>query len=83
MSKNRKGKGLHTFSEEHIRHIKESHKGGAEKKRVLCVETNTIYESINDAARQNKINKKQISGCCRNVPHYNAAGGYHWKFVEV
>lgn len=81
MSQNRKGKGLHHFSEEHIRRMKENHKGGADKKKVLCVETGTIYNSINDAARAVNKNKKMISNCCRNVAHYNTAAGYHWKFV--
>ena len=81
MSEHRKGKGLHTFSEEHKRKMRENHKGGANKKRVLCVETEEVYESINDASRATGINKKQISNCCRKVPHYNTANGYHWIFV--
>lgn len=80
MSKNRKGKGLRKFSEDHIRKMKENHSGGAEKKKVLCIETGKIYESINDAARDVKANKKLISNCCRKVPHYNTAKGCHWAF---
>ena len=82
MSENRKGKGLHEFSEEHKRKIKEHHAGGSDKKRVLCCETGMIFESINDAAKCIGINKKMISNCCRNVPHYKTASGYHWKFAE-
>lgn len=81
MSKNRKGKGLREFTEEHKRKIREHHGGGACKKRVLCVESGMLFDSINDASRATGINKKQISNCCRNIPHYNAAGGYHWKFA--
>lgn len=81
MSKHRKGKGLRKFSEEHKRKIREHHQGGTDKKSVVCVESGLVYKSINDAARATGINKKQISGCCRNVPHYNAAGGYHWRFA--
>jgi hypothetical protein len=62
--------------------MKESHAGGAEKTAVICIDTNERFESINDAARAKGINKKGISGCCRNVPHYNTAGGYHWKFAS-
>lgn len=83
MSQNRKGKGLHRFSEEHKRKIREHHAGGNAAKRVICVETGIIYQSINDAARDISINKKMISNCCRKVPHYNTAGGYHWMFHEV
>ena len=81
MSRNRRGKGLHEFSEEHKRRIKEHHGGGADKKKVLCIETGIVYESINDAARKIGITKKMISNCCRNVSHYNTAKGYHWEFV--
>ena len=81
MSKNRKGKGMRQFSEEHKHKLRENHSGGVEKKKVLCIETGIIYESINDAARAVNINKKLISNCCRNVPHYNTAKGYHWRFA--
>lgn len=77
----KRGKKLPPFSEEHKRKMSENHGGGADKKRVLCVEDGRIYESINDASRNTGINKKGISGCCRDMPHYNMAGGYHWKFV--
>ena len=81
MSEHRKGKGLHSFSEEHRRNMRKHHAGGADKKSVMCVETGVVYESINDAARKTGINKKMISGCCRKVPHYNTAKGYHWQFA--
>lgn len=81
MSENRKGKGLHVFSEEHKKKLSENHGGGADKKKVLCRETGVIYESINDAARALGITKKVISNCCRKIPHYNTAKGYHWEFV--
>lgn len=82
MSENRKGKGLHCFSEEHKRRIKEHHKGGADPKRVICLETGMIFKSINDAARYIGGSKKAISNCCRKIPHYNTAKGYHWEFAH-
>lgn len=81
MSKNRKGKGRTKRTAEQIQRMKAAHAGGAEKVSVVCVETNERYPSINDAARITGINKKGISGCCRNTPHYNTAGGYHWKYA--
>lgn len=83
MSEHRKGKGLTQFSEEHIRKLKENHGGGTEKKKVRCIETSVVYESINDAARQIGASKKLISNCCNHVEHYNTAKGYHWEFVKV
>jgi len=81
MSQNRKGKGTQPKSEETRQRMRKSHKGGASSKRVQCIETGEIYESINDAARAVSINKKVISSCCRGVEHYNTAAGYHWQFV--
>ena len=81
MSENRKGKGLQKFSEEHKQKLREHHSGGSECKGVKCTETGQIFKSINDAARYVKINKKMISNCCNNIPHYNTAGGYHWEFI--
>lgn len=81
MSKNRKGKGRAKRASETIERMKEHHSGGAEKVPVICIETGTTYGCINDASRATGINKKQISGCCRCVPHYNTAGGYHWKYA--
>lgn len=80
MSKKRKGIRVGPFTAEHRRKLKENHRGGADCRPVRCVETGTVYNSINDAARATGINKKGISGCCRRVKHYNTAGGFRWKF---
>ena len=77
----KRGKKMKPFTAEHKAKIREHHKGGTESKKVVCVETGIVYQSINDAARAININKKVISSCCRNVPHYNTAGGYHWRFA--
>lgn len=81
MSRRRKGKGIKPFTEEHKRKLKENHAGGADARPVFCVEKNITFKSINDASRFTGINKKGISGCCRNLKNYNTAGGYHWRFV--
>lgn len=82
MSERRKGKGPREFTETHRQRIRDHHAGGTEKKPVICIENGVIYACINDAAKQTGINKKQISGCCREVTHYNTAGGLHWKFAN-
>ena len=82
ISESRKGKGLKHFSEEHRRKLSEHHGGGAESKKVYCIEENLLFKSINEAARYVGCNKNLISKCCRNMPHYNTAKGYHWKFAE-
>lgn len=81
ISKAKLGRKLGPFTPEHIARIKEHHAGGGDPRPVLCVETGEHFACINDAARATGINKKGISGCCRNVPHYNTAGGLHWQFA--
>lgn len=82
MSQNRKGKKCKEFTLQHRQRLSENHAGGTDKAAVICIDTNEKFESINDAARAKGINKKGISGCCRNMPHYNTAGGYRWKFAN-
>ena len=82
LSDAKRGKKLGPFTEEHIQRMKAHHAGGADKAAVICIDTNERFASINDAARAKGINKKGISGCCRQVPHYNTAGGYRWKFAS-
>lgn len=83
MSEKRTGKGKVKRSERTRKLISAHHGGGAEKKPVLCVESGKVFSCIKEAAQETGINKKQISNCCRCVPHYNTAGGYTWKFAEV
>ena len=71
MSETRKGKH---FSEEHKRKIIEAH-----SKKVLCLETNEVFESTRDAQRKTGIFHNSISNVCNGK--FKTAGGYHWKFV--
>lgn len=57
-------------------------------KKIKCVETGIIYNSIKDASLITGANKKQIG---KAANHYvspsdgrliDKAGGYHWEFVE-
>lgn len=81
IKQNRLGKGKQKKSDETKARMREAHAGGTAPKKVLCKETGEVYCSINDAARAIGINKKAISNCCRNVEHYNTAGGFHWQFA--
>ena len=82
MSQRRKGKGRRMMPEETKQKLRENHGGGAEPKRVICLTTGVIYESINDAARDTGVDKSPISRCCRGVKHYNTAGGLRWAYYE-
>ncbi len=50
-----------------------------ERKAVVCIETNKLYEGIRVAERETKIAHNEISLCCRGKRI--SAGGYHWRFA--
>lgn len=50
------------------------------KRQVLCVETQTVYESFADASRQTGVNRCHIVSCCTKKK--KSAGGYHWEYYE-
>ena len=50
-------------------------------KKVQCVETGIIYNSLYSAAKAIKLTKgNSISLCCRGKQ--KTAGGYHWKYLD-
>ena len=48
------------------------------KKRVICVETNQVFDSIKAAAQYNNIYSSNISSCLRG--NQATAGCYHWAY---
>lgn len=63
------------------KHSEESKKkmSKAKSKRILCVETSEVFDSIMDANRKTEINRGSISRVCNGK--LNTTGGYHWRFV--
>ena len=49
-------------------------------KKTRCVETNIIYPSANEAARQTGLKQSSISNCCNGKA--KTTGGFHWEYVE-
>lgn len=47
-------------------------------KKVICVETNVVYISLSEAARQTGIPLGNISYCCSG--RLKSAGGYTWRY---
>ena len=78
LGKNAWNKGM-AWSDDIKEKIMLSHK---DNKKIICVETSTIYNSIREASRKNNIDKKNISYCCRKIKNYKTAGGYHWEFYS-
>lgn len=74
-------KGKH-HSLETKKKISASKKGtiSVQRKKVLCVETQIIYESLTKTGEKTNISIGHISQCCNKKR--KTAGGYHWKYVE-
>ena len=51
----------------------------ANEKKVRCIETGKIYDSIVKASKDTGISTTSISGCCRG--EREAVKGYHWEYV--
>lgn len=50
------------------------------RKKVVCLETKKIYESIDEAGRDLNINTHSIGAVCQK--NRNLAGGLHWLFYN-
>lgn len=48
-------------------------------KKVICIETEIIYDSITFAAKSTGVNRTGISKVVTG--ERETAGGYHWKYV--
>lgn len=63
------------LTEEHKQKISESI-----KKKVLCIETNTVYDSLDEAAIDTGTSVCGISSACNG--RYKTSGGYHWEYYN-
>lgn len=50
-------------------------------KKVVCVETGMVYDSIKEAACDLNIFSGDISRACKGSIWRNTCGGYHWEYV--
>lgn len=62
-----------TFSLEHKNKLGEAH-----SKKVICIETGEVYDSISKAAKILNISQSSISLCC--LGRNKTAGGCHWDY---
>lgn len=51
-----------------------------QKKKVRCIETGIIYNSITNASKDTNIPTVNISAVCNG--RRKTTGGYHWEFVD-
>lgn len=50
-------------------------------KKVECIDTGEIFDSIKEASRATRILARSISYVCNNTPHHLTAGGLRWRFI--
>lgn len=50
-------------------------------KKIICVETQKIFESISEAERKTGILHSHISQVCNGIR--KTTGGYHWDYYKV
>ena len=48
-------------------------------KRVMCVQTGEVFDSIKEASVKYVINIANICACCKG--RIKSAGGYHWRYA--
>lgn len=70
------------LSEEVKKHLSELKMGGnnPRARKVICLETNTIYNSLREAHRNTGICHGGISSAC--LGKSKTAGGFHWEYVK-
>ena len=51
-------------------------------KKVLCIETGIIYDSMHTAEKETGAKYKNISKVCKGEYGRKTAGGYHWRIVN-
>lgn len=72
ISEAHKGKPL---SKDHVAKIAESH-----KKKVVCIETGKVFDSVKEAAQSIQLNRSNISN--HLAGRLKTAGGYHWRWYD-
>ena len=55
-----------------------SEKSGKPKRKIKCLDTGEIFESINDAHRKSGLHRKTLWLCCQGKQ--NKTGGLRWKY---
>ena len=50
------------------------------RKRIICLDTNTTYESLTAASKETGISAGSISHCLTG--RIKTAGGYRWDYVK-
>lgn len=66
-------------TEESKKHMSESH-NVINKRKVLCVESNTVYNSVTEASINTGVHRQNISKACSGK--LKTAGKFHWEYIS-
>ena len=56
--------------------------GKTQTKRVRCIETNEIFNSLTETAKSKNVNIGHLSECCNGKKGRRSAGGDHWEYID-
>lgn len=81
MSLSQTGSGNSFYGKHHsAESIQKNAQNQPTRKMVICLETNKVYKSMAEAARETGVKQGNISCVCAGK--HKTAGGYHWKIYE-
>lgn len=69
-----------TESENQLHRYRVLKKGFKHKKKVICLETNKIYDDSYKAAEDTKLKQGHIFECCQGKR--KQVGNLHWRFLD-
>ena len=79
MSEARKGENNPFFGKHHSEETK-SKISEAKNKKVICIETGQVFNSLQEVEENMGVCSTSITKCCRG--RQKTAGGFHWKYYE-
>lgn len=53
---------------------------GHGKRKVICIETGKIYDSLTQASKEEHVNMGKLVEVCKH--HRKTTGGLHWEYLE-
>jgi len=62
------------------RTLKQQNIGKLNCKKIICIDTNKIYNSILDASADTGIERRALGNCCNH--RTKSSGGYRWMFYN-
>lgn len=77
---NYKSAGGYLWSYDKTNDLQYNRLGNGLKRKIICIETGEIFESVTAASKAINKSTSDISKCCHET--HRTSGGYHWKYIE-